>query len=66
MEHFSISSNSAHTDLILSTFLSVKETIMLTESYPGPYCFHFSSGVTIPNPAGSHVADRGTTPRYEG
>ena len=33
---------------------------------PGPYCFHFSSGATIPNPAGPHVADRGTTPRYEG
>ena len=35
-----------------------------TES-PGPYCFHFSSGATIPNPAGPHVADRGTNPRYE-
>ena len=33
---------------------------------PGPYCFHFSSGANIPNPAGLHVADRGTTPRYEG
>ena len=33
---------------------------------PGPYCFHFSSGATIPNPVGPHVADRGTTPRYEG
>ena len=34
--------------------------------YPGQYCFHFSSGATIPNPAGPHVADRGTTPSYEG
>ena len=29
---------------------------------PGPYCSHFSSGVTIPNPAGPHMVDRGTTP----
>ena len=36
MEHTSISSNPAHTDLILSTFLSVKETIMLTESNQNP------------------------------
>ena len=36
MEHTSISSNSTHTDLILSTFLSVKETIMLTESNQNP------------------------------
>ena len=33
---------------------------------PGLYCSHFSSGATIPNPAAPHVADRGTTPRYEG
>ena len=42
------------------------ETTAVTSVQPGPYCFHFSSGATIPNPAGPHVADRGTTPRYEG
>ena len=36
MEHTSISSNSVNADLILSTFLSVKETIMLTESKQNP------------------------------
>ena len=36
MEHTSISSNSAHTDLILSTFLSVKETIMLIKPNQNP------------------------------
>ena len=33
---------------------------------PGPYCFHFNSGATIPSPASPHVMDRGTTPRDEG
>ena len=41
-------------------------TTRLAAQMPGPYCFHFSSGATIPNPAGRHVADRGTIPRYEG
>ena len=36
MEHTSISSNSAHTDLILSTFLSVKETIKLIKPNQNP------------------------------
>ena len=40
--------------------------IIIISIIPGPYCFHFNSGATIPNPAGPHVADRGTTPRYEG
>ena len=36
MEHTSISSNSAHTDLILSTFLSVEEIIMLIKPNQNP------------------------------